>query len=122
MTPTQRTAALRLAQALENKPDYVHTLHEAAALLRELAAEPTEPVIDGYPLLQGIPPPQRQPLSDEALREELERCRADAERYRWLRSEHPLVAKFWDDTAADTRVTLEIMDAAIDAARARETP
>ena len=43
--------------------------------------------------------------------------KADAERYRWLRSESPLVARFWQTTAADTRVTCAVMDAVIDMAR-----
>ena len=42
MTPTQRAAALRLADAIDDD-DYYH--RQAAALLRELAAEPVqEPV------------------------------------------------------------------------------
>lgn len=44
MTPTQREAALRLADELES-PGYNATMDEAAALLRELAQEPqAEPV------------------------------------------------------------------------------
>ena len=45
MTPTQRRAALRLADALTGVGFVANDLNLAAALLRELAAEPVqEPV------------------------------------------------------------------------------
>ena len=56
MTPTQRTAALRLADTLLSAwPDNSYP-HDAAALLRELAAEP-----------------QRQPLSDAQIMDTLKK-------------------------------------------------
>lgn len=96
MTPTQREAALRLADELES-PGYNATMDEAAALLRELAQEPqAEPVawadsdgrvvrsatkkhavesggaslssVRAYTIpLYAHPPQQRQPLTDEQI-------------------------------------------------------
>jgi hypothetical protein len=92
MTPDQRQAALRLAEAMQagaDDPMWAHhaeitksTLNYAAALLRDLAAEPVqEPVqpyincwavrdvyfdADGNPAMHQDPP-QRQPLTDEQI-------------------------------------------------------
>lgn len=50
------------------------------------------------------------------LESALAACRGDAERYRWLRGESQAVADFWWDAARESSMTLELMDAAIDAA------
>ena len=44
MTPEQRAEALRLADALERDPAHIDEPFTIAALLRELAAVPDEPV------------------------------------------------------------------------------
>ena len=94
MTPTQRAAALRLADALTGVGFVANDLNLAAALLRELAAEPVqEPAIwiqsnhlqhakngpylartgptklmsDFIPLYAA--PQQRKPLTDEQLKQ-----------------------------------------------------
>ena len=109
MTPTQRAAALRLADALTGVGFVANDLNLAAALLRELAAEPVqEPAIwiqsnhlqhakngpylartgptklmsDFIPLYAA--PQQRKPLTDEAIEAILDEFDVDREAWKPL--------------------------------------
>ncbi len=56
-----------------------------------------------------------------AIEAEHDALKADAARYRWLRSEDPTkqLHAFWQRAAKDRTMTLEVLDACVDAAMAR---
>jgi hypothetical protein len=62
----------------------------------------------------------RLALELDAAEAALAECRKDAARYRWLRGESQEVAEFWWVATRDKSITLELMDAAIDLALAKQ--
>ena len=131
MTPQQREAALRLADELQrfDGAERESLRDEAAALLRELLAEP---VINHKMTTE---PAENARLAREAhtwwtalagATAEIERLRADAERYRWLSEQATQQADangpiFRISVRRSEDRTLFSLSAAIDAA-IKETP